>query len=114
MSAPVHPAWLPEAAFAPVGSRRVRVVGEGLLADTVRGQVACSVAVHGGLLVTGDGPADLVLVQRDGDEPEAFELARRDGVTTVVAGGGPGLLYGLFHLVRLGEAAFGASCLPTD
>ena len=95
----MHPAWLPAAAFAPLGARRVRVIGEGLLADTVRAEVTAH-----GELVTGD--ADVVLEQRDGGAPEAFELARRGGVTTVVAGGGPGLLYGLFHLVRLGEEAF--------
>jgi alpha-glucuronidase len=90
---------LPDAAFAPLAARRVRVVGEGPLADTVRAELASHGALSG-------GDAEVVLEQRDGDAPEAFELARRDGVTTVVAGGGPGLLYGLFHLVRLGEEAF--------
>jgi alpha-glucuronidase len=107
----VHPGWLPDAAFAPLGARRVRVHGTGLLADTARAEVARAAAVHGGRLVTGDEPADVVLEQRDGGgpdgaDPEAFELARRDGVTRVVGCGGPGLLYGLFHLVRLGEEAF--------
>jgi alpha-glucuronidase len=108
----VHPAWLPDAAFAPLGSRRVRVAVEGLLAQTVRDEVARAVAAHGGALVGADEPADVVLDERDGLAPEAFELARRDGVTTVAAGGGPGLLYGLFHLVRLGESAFGADRAP--
>ncbi|TQM03016.1 alpha-glucuronidase [Pseudonocardia kunmingensis] len=102
----VHPAWLPDAAFAPLAARRVRVVGEGLLAGTVRGEVTRA----GARLVTGD--ADVVLEQREGDGPEAYEIARRDGVTTVVAGGGPGLLYGLFHLVRLGEEAFAGDRAP--
>lgn len=97
----MHAAWLPEAAFAALGSRRVRVIGDGLLADTVRAEVATR-----GELVDED--AEVVLEQRDRDAPEAFELARCDGVTTVVAGGGPGLLYGFFHLVRLGEEAFAA------
>ncbi len=39
---------------------------------------------------------------------EGFVLARRDGVTVVLADEPAGLLYGLFHVVRLGEAAFGA------
>jgi alpha-glucuronidase len=108
----VHAAWLPDAAFAPLGARRVRVLGEGSLAETVRREVARAAAVHGGRVVTGDGPADVVLEQREWDAAEAFELARRDGVTTVVAGGGPGLLHALFHLVGLGEAAFGADRAP--
>ncbi|ASW54417.1 alpha-glucuronidase [Plantactinospora sp. KBS50] len=37
---------------------------------------------------------------------EGFLLARRDGVTVLLADRPAGLLYGLFHLVRLGDAAF--------
>lgn len=44
---------------------------------------------------------------------EGFVLGRRDGVTVVLADGPAGLLYGLFHVVRLGEAAFGAT-LPIE
>ncbi|MEV4754212.1 alpha-glucuronidase [Micromonospora sp. NPDC049559] len=44
---------------------------------------------------------------------EGFALARRDGVTMVLAERPAGLLYGLFHLVRLGESAFGAD-LPVE
>lgn len=40
---------------------------------------------------------------------EGFVLARHDGVTVVLADEPAGLLYGLFHVVRLGEAAFGAT-----
>ncbi|MEU7826156.1 alpha-glucuronidase [Catellatospora sp. NPDC049133] len=40
---------------------------------------------------------------------EGFAIARRDGVTVVLADGAAGLLYGLFHVVRLGAAAFGAA-----
>ena len=129
----VHPAWLPDAVFAPLGARRVRLVGDGLLAETVRGEVTRAVAAHGGALVTGpDGSADVVLCEVgalgrwDGAVPlavaealatepigaEGYVLARRDGVTAVVGGAGPGLLYGLFHVVRLGEAAFGADIAP--
>ncbi|GAA0363346.1 xylan alpha-(1-_2)-glucuronosidase [Micromonospora gifhornensis] len=38
---------------------------------------------------------------------EGFALARHAGVTVVLADAPAGLLYGLFELVRLGEAAFG-------
>ncbi|MFC7382296.1 alpha-glucuronidase [Sphaerisporangium rhizosphaerae] len=40
---------------------------------------------------------------------EGFVVARHDGVTVVLADEPAGLLYGLFHLVRLGERAFGAA-----
>ncbi len=39
---------------------------------------------------------------------QGFALARRDGVTVVLADDPAGLLYGLFQVVRLGEAAFEA------
>jgi alpha-glucuronidase len=44
---------------------------------------------------------------------EGYLLARRDGVTVVVADDPAGLLYGLFHVVRLGEPAFGPE-RPTE
>ncbi|KPI24905.1 Alpha-glucuronidase [Actinobacteria bacterium OV320] len=37
---------------------------------------------------------------------EGFVIERADGTTIVTASGQPGLLYGLFHVVRLGEDAF--------
>ncbi|MDH2425317.1 alpha-glucuronidase [Sphaerisporangium sp. TRM90804] len=40
---------------------------------------------------------------------EGFVIGRRDGVTVVLADDAAGLLYGLFHVVRLGEGAFGAA-----
>ncbi|WP_213454419.1 alpha-glucuronidase [Rhizomonospora bruguierae] len=52
--------------------------------------------------------ADLVLTLANGASlpEEGYSLERRDGVTTVLAGEPTGLLYGLFHVVRLGESAF--------
>lgn len=116
----IHSAWLPPEAFRAIGSRRVLVAGEGPLVETVREEVGRACAGFGGSLA--DGGADLVLATSDllpdgaravldGAEPggdEEFLIGRRGGVT-VVAGGGPaGLLYGLFHVVRMGERAFGA------
>ncbi|MEO6087097.1 MAG: alpha-glucuronidase [Umezawaea sp.] len=103
----VDPAWLPSSAFRPLGSRRVRVVGDGLLVDTVRGEVAVAVADHGGAVVD-DGPVDLELVCANDYDPEAFTVERSATTTTVRAGGagGAGLLYGFHHVVRLGEKAF--------
>lgn len=118
-----HPAWLPDAAFAPLGGARVLVLGTGPVADTVRSEVRRATSRWGGALVDGDGArADVVLAVADrvpargvhpallaaaacGPEvlgPEDFAVARRDGVTAVVAGGGAGLLYGWFHLARSG------------
>ncbi|NUT94037.1 MAG: alpha-glucuronidase, partial [Saccharothrix sp.] len=92
----VHPAWLPTSAFRAIGSRRVRVVGDGPVVATVRGEVAAAVAAHGGALVD-DGPVDLELVcaPEDGDaDPEAFVVGRAGATTVVRASDGVGLLYG--------------------
>src|SRR5690606_32451245 len=126
----VHPAWLPAEAFRAVGSRRVLVLGEGLLVDTVREEVTWACARHGGGVrhrppgETAAEPFDLVLTLATAEAPavvaavrdefrrasgqdvigeEGFVLARRDGVTVVLADEPAGLLYGLFHVVRLGE-----------
>jgi alpha-glucuronidase len=93
-----HPAWLPPSAFRAIRARRVQVVGEGLLVDTVRAELA-------GSLVSED--ADVVFeLAPVGAGPEGFTLARAGGTTVVRADQPAGLLYGLFHVVRLGEAAF--------
>jgi len=125
----VHPAWLPPEALRAIGSRRVLVRGDGLLVETVAAEAQRACARFGGttthlsthLAATGDDgdapEADLVLTlvpqcEQLGDE--GFALARTSGnVTTVEAGTPAGLLYGFFHVVRLGEAAF-ADDLPSD
>ncbi|MBF8189420.1 alpha-glucuronidase [Nonomuraea sp. K274] len=116
----VHAAWLPEEAFRPVGTRRTLVLADGLLAETVRAEVAAACARYGGSVrqQAGGGEFDLVLALSTAEQPvevapgecgaEGFALAHRDGVTVVVADEPAGLLYGLFHVVRLGESAFGA------
>ncbi|WP_260615302.1 alpha-glucuronidase [Microbispora sp. KK1-11] len=120
---PVHPAWLPPEAFRAIGSRRTLVLGDGLLAGTAHDEVAEACARHGGRVGRGaeDGPYDLVLaLTTAGPLPgvagevrpdsaigaEGYLLARRDGVTVVLADDPAGLLYGLFHVMRLGERAF--------
>ncbi|MFI7707875.1 alpha-glucuronidase [Nonomuraea sp. NPDC049480] len=121
----VHAAWLPPEAFRAIGARRALVRGDGTLAETVHAEVARACERYGGSVRrTGDGPSDLVLALsaaealpavaaaiRDEAGPagaEGYVLARRDGVTVVLADDPAGLLYGLFHVVRLGEPAFGA------
>lgn len=114
-----HPAWLPDDAFAAVGRRRVVVAGDGVLAGTVAEEVAAATARFGGSfsrLEVGDGVADAELVLTlapDDAEPdagpgtdEAFRFTREAGAVVVQARGDRGLLHGLFHVVRLGEAAF--------
>ncbi|MEV5418994.1 alpha-glucuronidase [Streptomyces albogriseolus] len=101
-------AWLPPAAFRAVGSRRTLIrAGEGLWTDTVHRELTDACVRFGGRVVRDGGEdAELVLEAADAPDDESFTLERRDGVTTVTASGGRGLLYGLFHVVRLGEDAF--------
>ncbi|MFI8831842.1 alpha-glucuronidase [Streptomyces afghaniensis] len=118
----VDPAWLPPAAFRAVGGRRTLIRGSGPLAETVHGEVAEACRRFGGRVVCdarpGDAAYDLVLDL--GDEglgaddlgEEGFACAREGGTTTVTASGGRGLMYGLFHVVRLGEAAFTGGWAP--
>jgi alpha-glucuronidase len=119
----VHPAWLPPEAFRALGTRRTLVLGEGAAVRTVRHEVARACARYGGTVrdaaVPGE-PYDLVLALTAADPPpaasgaagpigeEGFLLQRRGGVTSVRAERPAGLLYGLFHVVRLGESAFAA------
>ncbi|MEU6414394.1 alpha-glucuronidase [Microbispora sp. NPDC046933] len=134
---PVHPAWLPPEAFRAIGSRRTLVLGDGLLAGTVHDEVARACARYGGRVRRGaeDGPHDLVLALTTAEPlpglaeavladfrreaglteraigAEGYLVARRGGVTVVLADDPAGLLYGLFHVVRLGERAFAAEPL---
>ncbi|MEV4413180.1 alpha-glucuronidase [Catellatospora sp. NPDC049609] len=118
----VHPAWLPDAAFAALGSRRTLVIGEGLLVDTVVRELEAACARHGGAVHHREDPPhphefDLIMAvhsaagalaaQAPGDlGTEGYAVARSDGTTLVLAAAPAGLLHGLFHLVRAGEAAF--------
>ncbi|MEV1178668.1 alpha-glucuronidase [Nonomuraea sp. NPDC049784] len=101
----VHPAWLPPEAFRAIGSRRTLVRADGPLAETVREEVAQACARYGGS-VTDGGPFDLLLSLSEAEGEDGYALSRQDGVTTVAGGDPAGLLYGFFHVVRLGEAAF--------
>jgi alpha-glucuronidase len=124
----VHPAWLPAAAFRALGSRRTLVRGDGRLVDTVERELIRACSAHGGRVhrdrgsATADaGSVDLVLALTADAPPglvgsgpgplgdEGYALSRTAGVTAVLADEPAGLLYGLFHVVRLGEAAFGAA-----
>jgi len=113
----VHPAWLPDAAFAPVGSRRVLVaVGpdDGPVGGTVVDEVRRAVAAHGGSLTLDDAADghDLVLRVTPDAPGTGFTRQRTGGVTVVEAGAATGLLHGLHDVVRAGEAAFGADHAP--
>ena len=117
----VHAAWLAPEAFRAVGSRRAAVHGDGLLVETVQREIEQACARFGGSVGSGgelvlavfswpELPAAAEAVRRAAADPgpEGFVLARRDGVSVLLGGGPAGLLYGFFHLVRLGEGAFGA------
>ena len=112
----VDPAWLPDRAFRPIGTRRTLIRGAGPLVDTVHREVAGACEQFGGRVErdAAPGPFDLVLELTGTGEDfedfsEAFTYERAGGRTTVAASGGTGLLHGLFHVVRLGEAAFQGS-----
>jgi alpha-glucuronidase len=134
---PVHPAWLPPEACRAVGARHVLGCGAGPLAETVAGEAHSACTRFGGVATWLRGHADagaagesgrpdLVLVlgrsarlpahlaaavercRADSLGAEGFSLGRSDGVTVVLADEPAGLLYGFFHVVRLGETAFGA------
>jgi alpha-glucuronidase len=108
----VDPAWLPPEALRPIGGRRTLIRGSGPLVETVHGEVAEACARFGGRVLRDAGPGaeapglTLELGGPDGLGDEGFTFLREDGRTTVTAHGQAGLLYGLFHVVRLGEAAF--------
>jgi len=121
----VHPAWLPDEAFRWLGARRVAVRGSGPVADTVRAELERACARNGGALLAASasrsfgpdsaadsGPSvDVLFAVADCLEQrlgaEGFVIRRESGGTLAVRAGGPaGLLYGMFHLVRLGAAAF--------
>ncbi|KKD06184.1 alpha-glucuronidase [Streptomyces sp. WM6386] len=105
----VDPAWLAPGAFRAIGSRRTLIRGgEGPVVDSVHEEVAEACARFGGQVERDapSGPYDLLLDLTGDDGSEAFTFAREAGRTTVTASGRPGLLYGLFHVVRLGEDAF--------
>jgi alpha-glucuronidase len=129
----VHPAWLPVEAFRGLGSRSVLVIGPAEGTALVRQEVTQARTRFGGQLrhrpaagpgASDPGPADVILALTSSvawpaplqhlragfPEPigdEGYLLARRDGCTVVLADDPVGLLYGWFHLVRLGERAFG-------
>ncbi|MEV7886604.1 alpha-glucuronidase [Streptomyces sp. NPDC002817] len=106
----VDPAWLTPGAFRAIGSRRTLVRGgEGPVVDSVHEEVAQACARFGGHVErdASSGPYDLLLDLTGDDGTEGFTFARDAGLTTVTASGRPGLLYGLFHTVRLAEDAFG-------
>ncbi|MFG2461862.1 alpha-glucuronidase [Streptomyces sp. NPDC048523] len=102
----VDPAWLPDGAFRPIGTRRTLIRGSHPLVDTVHGEVAQACERFGGSVSREPGACDLMLELNGDDGSEGFMFGRRDGCTTVTASGARGLLYGFFHVVRLGEAAF--------
>jgi alpha-glucuronidase len=133
--ADVHPAWLPPESLRALGSRRVVVLGAGPLVATVLDEVTQACARYGGSVWPGAGAAsaagsfDVVLALSAAPWPaevppqsrlvldeyagavgdEGFVLARSDRLTSVLADDPAGLLYGLFHLVRLGGSAFGTA-----
>ncbi|MFY1652048.1 alpha-glucuronidase [Solwaraspora sp. WMMB762] len=117
----VHPAWLPAQAWRAIGSRHTLVSGTEKSVATVYAEVRAACDRFGGSVtrLSVDGEADLMLALTGAAGPgatagavddlgeEGYTLGRTGGLTTVTADAPAGLLYGLFHVVRLGESAFG-------
>ena len=110
-----HPAWLPTAAFAALGRRHVTLDAPdldgtpALVLGSIVGEIEAATSTYGGSLTRGAATTGLHLVLDPdaGLGAEAFMLASTPTVTTVSASDASGLLYGLFEVVRRGEAAFG-------
>lgn len=78
-----------------------------VLALTTAGPLPATAAEGRDRLPAAEGPDGLPAAEPTealGDE--GFALARHDNVTVLLADEPAGLLYGLFHLVRLGDSAF--------
>ncbi|WDZ83520.1 alpha-glucuronidase [Micromonospora cathayae] len=120
-----HPAWLPPEAFGPLGIRSALVCGTGPLVDTVVEELTRAGTRYGGrvhrharagavelvLALTGADPLPPVAARLAGEVAgtlgaEGFLLDRSGHVPVLLADTPAGLLYGLFHLVRLGGSAF--------
>ncbi|MFJ3668837.1 alpha-glucuronidase [Streptomyces sp. NPDC090106] len=104
----VDGAWLPPGAFRAIGARRTLIRGSGPLVDTLHRDTADACERFGGRVdrEASPGPYALVLELTGSDASEAFTFERQGGRTSVTASGAAGLLYGFFHVVRLGEEAF--------
>ncbi|MFV2084112.1 alpha-glucuronidase [Micromonospora sp. LOL_021] len=117
----VHPAWLPAQVWRAIGSRHTLVSGAEESVATVYAEVRAACARFGGSVtrLSVDGEADLMLALTGAAGPgatagavddlgeEGYTIGRAGSLTTVTADAPAGLLYGLFHVVRLGESAFG-------
>ena len=111
----IHAAWLPPEAWRAIGSRHTLIDGSGTLIDTVADEIGAACASYGGAVRRGDATAetaDLVLRLGPPAGDDGFVLRRTQGTTTVRAGTPAGLLYGMFQVLRLGEAAFGDDLRP--
>jgi alpha-glucuronidase len=110
----MHAAWLPPDALRAVGCCPAQVSGPGPLVQTIVDELHAARARFGG---DDAGPARLVLTVSPAEAahlgPEGYTLGRTGGVATVSAGTPEGLWHGFWHVVRLGEAAFGDDAAPT-
>ncbi|WP_436535742.1 alpha-glucuronidase [Actinoplanes sp. HUAS TT8] len=112
----VDPAWLPPDTWRAIGRRRIRLTGHGLLVDTVAGELGQACARFGGELVrsTGGPPCD-VEMGLGGEAAlgaEGFAITTGSGPVRLRAHQPHGLLYGMFHLLRLGDAPASTTCRP--
>ncbi|WJL96847.1 alpha-glucuronidase [Microbacterium sp. ET2] len=106
-----HPMWLPAAVAGELRGRTATILGEGVVIDTLRAEIAragmTEVSADADLVIA---PSGTVEDAPDGLGPEAFFHRVRGGRTVITYGGPNGGLYGWFHHLRhlacgSGEAA---------
>ncbi|WP_454051083.1 alpha-glucuronidase [Cellulomonas sp. Marseille-Q8402] len=101
----VHPAWLPDAALAPLRDLPAAVLGSGPCLDTARAELGTSASPSTAALVVGTAgdvgsPSDVGLPALP-DVPAGGHAIVRTGDRTVVLGAdGPAALRGLYALAR--------------
>ncbi|HEY7222618.1 MAG TPA: alpha-glucuronidase [Micromonosporaceae bacterium] len=124
----MHAAWLNPEALRPIGSRPSRLRGKGgplfrtVAAERWAAREMFAPRLTPAQFYAGRPDPELVLTTSSSILPtpvweriaglgdlgsQGYAVDRADGVTTIFAQGNAGLLYGFFHVVRLGEAAFG-------
>lgn len=101
----VHPAWLPDAALAPLRDLPSAVLGPGPCLDTARAELGSSASVSGARLVVAPAgavgsPADVGLPALPGVPAGGHAIVRTADRVVVLGADGPAALRGLYALAR--------------
>ena len=116
MSLTEHPAWLPPTAFAALGRRPITLTipasedADDPVLGSLINEIKQATAQFGGSFArthTSQSGVAFILDPLADLPAEGFSLSISPDLTSVRAGTPVGLLYGMFEVVRRGEAAFG-------